>query len=59
MGGIFPGVIHGSSQAKSKFLARISHELRTPLNSIIGYSNMLLEGYQGELNEKQNATQTI
>jgi signal transduction histidine kinase len=34
---------------KSNFLGVISHELRTPLTSIIGYSEMLLEGIAGPL----------
>ncbi len=32
----------------------MSHELRTPLNAIIGFSEVLLEKYFGELNDKQN-----
>jgi len=38
---------------KSNFLATVSHELRTPLTSIIGYSEMILEGIAGEINEEQ------
>lgn len=38
---------------KSNFLATVSHELRTPLTSIIGYSEMILEGIAGDINEEQ------
>ena len=38
---------------KSNFLATISHELRTPLTSVIGYSEMLIEGLAGALNQEQ------
>jgi len=42
-----------ASQAKSFFLANMSHELRTPLNSVIGYTELLLEGSYGELTDRQ------
>ena len=34
--------------AKSEFLAKMSHELKNPLNSIIGYSEILIEGLGGQ-----------
>ncbi|MGZ3428083.1 MAG: sensor histidine kinase, partial [Polyangia bacterium] len=42
-----------ADRVKSNFLATVSHELRTPLTSVIGYSEMLLEGIAGALNDEQ------
>ena len=38
---------------KSNFLATVSHELRTPLTSVIGYTEMLLEGLAGPVGNEQ------
>lgn len=38
---------------KSNFISKVSHELRTPLQSVLGYTDILLEGLQGELNYPQ------
>jgi len=42
-----------ADRVKANFLATVSHELRTPLTSVLGYSEMLLEGLAGPLNDEQ------
>ncbi len=45
-----------ASRLKSEFLANMSHELRTPLTIILGFTNTVLRGTQGELNPEQAAS---
>ena len=42
-----------ASQLKTSIMAHVSHDLRTPLNAVIGFSDVLLQGSYGPLNEKQ------
>lgn len=39
---------------KNSFLTKISNELKAPLHSITGFSQALLEGLGGKINEKQD-----
>ena len=45
--------MEAANQLKSEFLASMSHELRTPLHTIIGFAELLSEGLEGALTDKQ------
>jgi PAS domain S-box-containing protein len=48
-----------ANQSKSEFLARMSHEIRTPMNSILGFTDALLNGYDGDEAERNEYLGTI
>jgi signal transduction histidine kinase len=45
--------LQAADQLKSEFIANVSHELRTPLNTVIGFGEILVNQYFGDLNARQ------
>jgi signal transduction histidine kinase len=45
--------IIANTRSQTALLSAMSHDLRTPLNSIIGFSELLIEGFNGTLNPSQ------
>ncbi|MEW5756596.1 MAG: ATP-binding protein [Pseudomonadota bacterium] len=48
-----------ANRNKSYFLSSVSHELRTPLQSIIGYSDLILDGLVAEDDQIRHDIETI
>lgn len=48
-----------SDKIKDEFLANTSHELRTPLSGILGITEAMLKGSDGELNSRQKQNLSI
>ena len=47
------GDLRRANHMKTEFMSTMSHELRTPLNVILGYSDLLLDGSYGGVEEEQ------
>ena len=45
--------LHRLNDSKSTFVSSVSHELRTPVTSVVGYTEMLMDGIGGEVNADQ------
>jgi signal transduction histidine kinase len=45
--------LNSVNRQQSDFITNVSHELRTPLAGILGYTELLLQGMDGELGDEQ------
>jgi signal transduction histidine kinase len=46
-------VLAYDAEQRTRFIRHLGHELRAPLSSIIGFTELLMEGYYGDLTKKQ------
>ena len=51
--GVAMEAAEAANESKSQFLANMSHEIRTPMNAILGFTDVLRRGHQG--NSRQDA----
>ncbi|MDZ7372608.1 MAG: ATP-binding protein [candidate division KSB1 bacterium] len=42
-----------SQRLQSQFISNVSHEFRTPLNGIMGYAELLRDGFYGDVTQEQ------
>ncbi|MBK9051285.1 MAG: GAF domain-containing protein [Chloroflexi bacterium] len=47
--------VNEANRAKSEFVSMVSHELKTPITAIRGYTDLMLAGLTGEVNDKQKS----
>lgn len=47
--------VRRANQAKTDFISFVSHELKQPMTSIKGYTDLLLKGQGGDLNDAQRS----
>jgi len=48
-------VVEKADNVKSNFLSAVSYDLKSPLNTIIGFAEILSQGYLGQLTREQHA----
>jgi signal transduction histidine kinase len=48
-----------ANRSKTEFVSIVSHELKLPMTSIKGYSDLMLSGATGQLNENQTSFLTV